>query len=174
MKQVCKQKSHSVAALLHSARPILVEPGTDTPILVLQAAYQFHLEKLREPAGKAAVEWALYQVLSQHLRVRLTLRNDSEGGRQAAAGSEPEPQRAPALPGQVRWRSRTSRAATLPLTTLSPCVVHPRPTRPRPRLRSGIAYRPGAPRGRGTGRSSHQELTPGGGHRAGQCAPPGR
>jgi len=80
VKQVCKQKSHSVAALLHSAHPILVEPGTDAPILVLQAAYQFHLEKLREPSSRAAVEWALYQVLSQPLRVRLILRSDSEGG----------------------------------------------------------------------------------------------
>jgi hypothetical protein len=80
VKQVCKQKSRSVAALLHSARPVLVEPGVETPILVLQATYQFHLEKLREPAGKAAVEWALYQVLSQPLRVRLTLHSDTEGG----------------------------------------------------------------------------------------------
>ena len=74
VKQVCKQKSMSVAALLNSARPILVEPG-EVPTLVLQADYQFHLEKLRDPRSRAAIEWALEQVLSAPMRVRLALAN---------------------------------------------------------------------------------------------------
>jgi DNA polymerase-3 subunit gamma/tau len=87
VKQVCKQRSHSVAALLHSAQPIQIELGGDVPVLVLEAAYQFHLDKLREPASKAAVEWALEQVLSQPLRVKLTLRAPSSDG-SAGARSE--------------------------------------------------------------------------------------
>ncbi|HEX6798061.1 MAG TPA: hypothetical protein VF116_10155, partial [Ktedonobacterales bacterium] len=70
IKQVCKQKSRSVAALLHSARPVLVEPG-EVPVLVLQADHRFHLEKLRSPASREAVEWALEQVLETRVRVRL-------------------------------------------------------------------------------------------------------
>jgi hypothetical protein len=80
VKQVCKQRSHSVAALLHSAQPIQIELGGDVPILVLEAAYQFHFDKLREPASKTAVEWALEQVLSQPLRVKLALRAPSGDG----------------------------------------------------------------------------------------------
>ncbi|MGO8948857.1 MAG: DNA polymerase III subunit gamma/tau [Ktedonobacterales bacterium] len=78
VKQVCKQRSRSVAALLHSAHPVLVEPGELT-VLVLEAAYQFHLDKLREPESRAAVEWALEQVLNQPVRVKLTLRHDGGG-----------------------------------------------------------------------------------------------
>ena len=80
VKQVCKQRSHSVAALLHSAQPIQLELGGDVPVLVLEAAYQFHFDKLREPASKTAVEWALEQVLSQPLRVKFTLRAPSSDG----------------------------------------------------------------------------------------------
>jgi DNA polymerase III subunit gamma/tau len=78
IKQVCKQKSVSVAALLNSARPILVEPG-DAPVLVLQADHRFHLDKLREPKSKTAVEWALEQVLDTPVRVRIAP-NPGNGG----------------------------------------------------------------------------------------------
>jgi DNA polymerase III subunit gamma/tau len=80
VKQVCKQRSHSVAALLHSAQPIQIELGGDVPVLVLEAAYQFHYDKLREPASRTAVEWALEQVLSQPLRVKLALRAPASDG----------------------------------------------------------------------------------------------
>jgi DNA polymerase III subunit gamma/tau len=86
VKQVCKQKSRSVAALLHSAYPILVESG-QSPVLVLEAAYQFHLDKLREPDSKAVVEWALEQVLNQPVHIRLTLRRDDDGGIGGGTGS---------------------------------------------------------------------------------------
>jgi hypothetical protein len=132
VKQVCKQKSHSVAALLHSARPILVEPGTDAPILVLQAAYQFHLEKLREPAGKAAVEWALFQVLSQPLRVRLILRSDSEGG---AAGGNRE-RGGTSRPTESSSVSRSDPVAEPDISTGDPppdnVIPIRRPSPPRP------------------------------------------
>ncbi len=84
VKQVCKQKSRSVAALLHSAHPVLVEQG-EVEVLVLEAAYQFHLDKLREPTSRSAVEWALEQVLSRPVRVKLILRRDSDG----SGGSPP-------------------------------------------------------------------------------------
>ena len=79
IKQVCKQKSMSVAALLNSARPVLVEPG-DVPVLVLQADYQFHLDKLRDPKSRVAIEWAVEQVLSMPLRVRMMLSNSNGNG----------------------------------------------------------------------------------------------
>jgi DNA polymerase III subunit gamma/tau len=80
VKQVCKQRSHSVAALLHSAQPIQIDLAGEVPVLVLQAAYQFHFDKLREPASKTAVEWALEQVLGRPLRVKLTQRAPSSDG----------------------------------------------------------------------------------------------
>jgi DNA polymerase III subunit gamma/tau len=87
VKQVCKQKSRSVAALLHSAYPVLVESGQSL-VLVLEAAYQFHLDKLRETDSKAVVEWALEQVLNQPVHIRLTLRRD-DGGIGGGTGSGP-------------------------------------------------------------------------------------
>ena len=89
IKQVCKQKSRSVAALLHSARPVHIEPGSqpgEAPLLVLQADFKFHYEKLREPASRQAVEWAITQVIEMPTRVRLVF-NNTEGGGGAANGS---------------------------------------------------------------------------------------
>ncbi|HEU5441828.1 MAG TPA: DNA polymerase III subunit gamma/tau [Ktedonobacterales bacterium] len=89
VKKVCKQKSASVAALLHSARPVLVEPG-ELPVLVLQADHRFHMEQLRDPKRKAAVEWALEQVLETAVRVRIASGpgnpGDSSGGLPAPSG----------------------------------------------------------------------------------------
>ncbi|MGH2514017.1 MAG: hypothetical protein ACRDHP_00015, partial [Ktedonobacterales bacterium] len=85
VKQVCKQKSMSVAALLNSARPVLVEPG-EVPVLVLQADYQFHLDKLRDPRSRTAIEWALEQVLSTPLRVRMMLGSSNGNGGNGSAG----------------------------------------------------------------------------------------
>ena len=78
VKQVCKQKSRSVAALLHSARPVLVEAGP-VPMIVIQADHSFHLDKLRAPASREAVEWALEQVLETRVRVRVVPNRDSGG-----------------------------------------------------------------------------------------------
>lgn len=89
VKQVCKQKSRSVAALLHSARPSQIEAGSesgDTPVLVLQADFKFHYEKLREATSRQAVEWAITQVIEMPIRVRLVF-NNAEGGGAARNGS---------------------------------------------------------------------------------------
>ncbi len=85
VKQVCKQKSRSVAALLHSARPTTVEPG-DQLVVVLAADYQFHLDKLREAASRSAVEWALTQVIERPARVRVVLGNGNGGGANGGRG----------------------------------------------------------------------------------------
>ena len=80
IKRVCKQKSMSVAALLNSTQPVHIEDG-EQPILVLEASHSFHLEKLREPRSKQAVEWALEQVLERSVRIRL-----AQGGSQGNGG----------------------------------------------------------------------------------------
>ncbi len=88
IKQVCKQKSRSVAALLHSARPVEIEPG-DLPVLVVQADFKFHLDKLREPNSKTAVEWALEQVLQQPVRMKLTAGSSGNGSSNGSGGAGP-------------------------------------------------------------------------------------
>jgi DNA polymerase-3 subunit gamma/tau len=86
IKQVCKQKSISVAALLNSARPVEVEAG-ERPVLVLRAEHRFHQEKLREPKSRDAIEWALEQVLRQPVRVKLTAGpGNGSGNRSSGAG----------------------------------------------------------------------------------------
>jgi hypothetical protein len=97
VKQVCKQKSRSVAALLHSARPADVEPGEQLTV-VLAADYQFHLDKLREAASKTAVEWAFTQVLERPVRVRVVLNSSGNGGRSGNGGSSNGGGRGPARP----------------------------------------------------------------------------
>lgn len=90
VKQVCKQKSRSVAALLHSARPSQIEPGGEldgTPVLVLQADFKFHYDKLREPTSRLAVEWAIAQVIEMPIRVRLVFNSAEGGGNASANGS---------------------------------------------------------------------------------------
>ena len=147
-----------MAALSHSARPILVEAGADAPILVLQAAYQFHLEKLREPASKAAVEWALYQVLSQPLRVRLTLRSDTEGG--TTGGGRESGRAAESRRFQVRPSNEPDALSSDP--TPDNVIPMRRPSQPSGRDQaSRVSHRSGPPRGRGTGRPSDPELAAG-------------
>lgn len=90
IKQVCKQKSRSVAALLHSARPVLVEPG-EVPMLVLQADHRFHLDKLRAPASREAVEWALEQVLEARVRIRVVPNRGDDASGQGGAGDSRSP-----------------------------------------------------------------------------------
>ncbi|MGZ3675590.1 MAG: hypothetical protein ACXVCO_14890, partial [Ktedonobacterales bacterium] len=90
VKQVCKQKSRSVAALLHSARPSQIEPASEPderPVLVLQADFKFHYEKLREPTSRLAVEWAIAQVIEMPIRVRLVFNSAEGGGNAGGNGS---------------------------------------------------------------------------------------
>jgi len=90
VKQVCKQKSRSVAALLHSAHPVGIDPG-DVPVVVLQADHKFHYEGLREPPKRASVEWAFEQVLEYPVHVRIiapdAIWRPNDGGASTAGGN---------------------------------------------------------------------------------------
>src|SRR5262249_11320102 len=86
IKQVCKQKSFSAAALLNHAHPVLLEPG-EMPVLVVQAEFPFHQQKLREPNQRGAVEWAIEQVLELPMRIKVVLTGNSDTG--GAEGARP-------------------------------------------------------------------------------------
>jgi DNA polymerase-3 subunit gamma/tau len=90
IKKVCRQRRRTVAALLHSARPIIVAPGSPLEV-VLQADYQFHLDKLREPASRADVEWALEQVLERPCHVRFVLSGSPESNTAGGTGGAVTP-----------------------------------------------------------------------------------
>lgn len=95
IKQVCKQKRRSVAALLHSARPVMIEAG-DVPVLVLQADWKFHLEKLREVESRNAIEWALTQVLQTQMRIKVVpASTNGSNGASGVSGSGGLPPSAP-------------------------------------------------------------------------------
>ena len=92
VKQVCKQKSRSVAALLHSAHPVGVDIG-ELPVVVLRADHKFHYEGLREPQKRSAIEWAFEQVLEQRVQVRVIAPDApwraSGGGSSGGGGNAP-------------------------------------------------------------------------------------
>jgi DNA polymerase-3 subunit gamma/tau len=90
IKKVCRQRRRTVAALLHSARPIIVAPGNPLEV-VLQADYQFHLDKLREPSSRADVEWALEQVLERPCHVRFVLSGSPESNAAGGTGGAVTP-----------------------------------------------------------------------------------
>jgi DNA polymerase III subunit gamma/tau len=95
IKKVCKQKSSMVSGLLNGAEPVRLEVG-DPPFLVVAVKWPFHLEKLREPSKREAVEWALEQVLERPMRVRMVLAGEGGSGGQTA--TRPAPQRPPLAP----------------------------------------------------------------------------
>jgi DNA polymerase III subunit gamma/tau len=83
IKKVCKQKKHTVAALLSSTQIAEVLDG-DPPVMVIEAKHQFHVDALRKPENREVVEWALEQVMERRYRVRLTL-SDGKSSSQAGA-----------------------------------------------------------------------------------------
>ncbi|HKW22248.1 MAG TPA: DNA polymerase III subunit gamma/tau [Ktedonobacterales bacterium] len=93
IKKVCKQKSSMVSGLLSDAQPIRLDAGSPLSLTVA-VKWPFHLEKLREPSKREAVEWALEQVLEQPVRVRLVLASDGGSGQPAMK----PPQRPPPPP----------------------------------------------------------------------------
>jgi hypothetical protein len=96
IKKVCKQKSSMVSGLLNGAQPVRLDAGSPLSLTVA-VKWPFHLEKLREPSKRVAVEWALEQVLERPMRVRLVLA--SEGGSGQPAPRPPDgPQRPPDPP----------------------------------------------------------------------------
>jgi hypothetical protein len=82
IKKVCKQKSSMVSGLLSDAQPVRLDAGSPLSLTVA-VKWPFHLEKLREPSKREAVEWALEQVLEQPVRVRLVLASDGGSGQPA-------------------------------------------------------------------------------------------
>jgi DNA polymerase-3 subunit gamma/tau len=80
VKKVCKQQSPSTAALLSHASPVRCEPGA-TPVLVIEAQFEFHFEKLKGQKAREAVEWALEQVLGTPIRARFILAGKESGGK---------------------------------------------------------------------------------------------
>ncbi len=117
--QVCKQKSVSTHALLKNARPLLVEPG-EPPVLVLQADYKFHHDKLREPTQRGAVEWAASQVLELPVRVKVVQANSGESG--GSSGNGPAGRGGPA-PNGGNDRSGAGPAARGPAQSSMPAAA---------------------------------------------------
>lgn len=98
IKKVCKQKSSMVSGLLSDAQPVRLDAGSPLSLTVA-VKWPFHLEKLREPSKREAVEWALEQVLEQAVRVRLVLASDGGSG-QPATNLPQRPSSSPAAPSQ--------------------------------------------------------------------------
>jgi DNA polymerase-3 subunit gamma/tau len=95
IKKVCKQKSSMVSGLLSDAQPVRLDAGSPLS-LTIAVKWPFHLEKLREPSKREAVEWALVQVLERPIRVRLVLA--SEGGSGQPATKPPQRPSSPPTP----------------------------------------------------------------------------
>lgn len=105
IKKVCKQKSSMVSGLLNNAQPIRLDTGTPpVPVLVIAVEFPFHLEKLREPSKREAVEWALEQVLERPMRVRMVLASEGGSGAQPATRLPDGPQQMPSTPAQTKRR----------------------------------------------------------------------
>jgi DNA polymerase-3 subunit gamma/tau len=98
IKKVCKQKSSMVSGLLSDAQPVRLDAGSPLSLTVA-VKWPFHLEKLREPSKREAVEWALEQVLERSMRVRLVLAGEGGSG-QPATQQPPRPSSPPAPSGQ--------------------------------------------------------------------------
>ena len=64
---------------------MLYQPG-ESPALVIQADFKFHHDKLREPASRSAIEWALQQVLEEPIRIKVVM-TSSGGGADATGGT---------------------------------------------------------------------------------------
>jgi DNA polymerase-3 subunit gamma/tau len=76
IRKVCKQSSHSIAALLMDAEPVATEPG-DPVTVVLAVAHAFHLVKLSEPANRQRVEWSIQQMTDTPCHVKFIPQSDA-------------------------------------------------------------------------------------------------
>lgn len=127
IKKVCKQKSSMVSGLLSDAQPIQLDPG-DPPLLTVSVKWPFHLEKLREPSKREAVEWALEQVLERPVRVRMVLAN--EGGPGQPVTRQPNgngPQRPPAAPTPQGRPDSSAPNNIVPFPSPASTASHPAP-----------------------------------------------
>jgi DNA polymerase-3 subunit gamma/tau len=94
IRKICRQKPPMGAVaggFLSAADPVAVTPG-DPPTLVIRTKFDVHLNKLREPQMREAVEWALEQALGAPIRARFISANEAQPGaastRKASAGAE--------------------------------------------------------------------------------------
>ena len=84
VRKVTRQRGPKVYSLLKEASPIAIEGGSPM-VVVLAVNHKFHFEKLREPANRELVEWAIQQVLEASLKVRF-VRTDEGSGPSALPG----------------------------------------------------------------------------------------
>jgi DNA polymerase-3 subunit gamma/tau len=82
VRKICRQKPPMGAVaggFLSAADPVAVMPG-DPPTLVIRTKFDVHLNKLREPQMREAVEWALEQALGASLHARFISANEAQPG----------------------------------------------------------------------------------------------
>lgn len=149
IRKICRQKPPMGAVaggFLSAADPVAVTPG-DPPTLVIRTKFDVHLNKLREPQMREAVEWALEQALGAPIRARFISANEAQPGavstRKASAGADASatvaqsaaPQRAHVY---ERDASDQRRAAQAPTPAPSGKVgsngrseIHEQPARPK-------------------------------------------
>ena len=114
IRQICKQKSATTAALLSDAFPVAVEGGQPI-VVVIAAKYPFHADKLAQPLHRPHVEYALQQVLDVPCQARFILEKDAPGGipTNGAAGAPPATNDPP--PASMAARETATRSAEPPL-----------------------------------------------------------
>ncbi|HEU5344094.1 MAG TPA: DNA polymerase III subunit gamma/tau [Ktedonobacterales bacterium] len=145
IRKVCRQKPPMgpiANGFLSAADPVGVTLG-DPPTLIIRAKFDVHLMKLREPAMREAVEWALEQALGAPLRVRFISANEAapgaapvrkasgSAGADAAASQAAAPAR-PQVYERVASDDRRDAAPTAPANGATPHgkgVVRERPAR---------------------------------------------
>jgi DNA polymerase III subunit gamma/tau len=122
VRKICRQKPPMGAVaggFLSAADPVAVMPG-DPPTLVIRTKFDVHLNKLREPQMREAVEWALEQALGASLHARFISANEAQPGaaatRKASADASATvaqaaaPQRAQAYERGASEQRRTAEA----------------------------------------------------------------
>jgi DNA polymerase-3 subunit gamma/tau len=136
IKKVCKQKSSMVSGLLSDAQPVRLDAGSPLSLTVA-VKWPFHLEKLREPSKREAVEWALEQVLEQSVRVRLVLASDGGSGQPAT-----KPPQRPSSPPTPSSQSDASAPNNIVPFPTAQAAGPSRPTQTHTTQTKGAATRP--------------------------------
>lgn len=114
IKKICKQSSHSIAALLAAAQPIAATEG-DPITVIISVEHAFHLEKLSQPTNRQRVVWSIQQGVDVLCQVQFV--PQSEAGNYAAL--------TPATPAAPL-------APTPDFTPPAPSSTPPTSTSPRP------------------------------------------
>lgn len=95
IKKICKQSSHSIAALLADAQPIAATEG-DPITIIIGVEHDFHLGKLSQPANRQRVVWSIQQGVDVLCQVKFV--PQSESGNYAALMPPAPAPTAPNLP----------------------------------------------------------------------------